>query len=45
MNGSFGVKDGLQLLQMVMDGLKYKKASIAKLPELVVNNSKQLINY
>ena len=38
----FRVEDGLQLLQTVADGSRYKSA---KLPELVANCSKQLSNY
>ena len=40
---SFGVEDGLQLLQTVAHGSRYE--SVANLPELVANCSKQLINH
>ena len=39
-NASFRVEDGLQLLQMVVDGLRYETAFVM-LPELVANYRSQ----
>ena len=43
MNTSFGAEDGLQQLQIVVDNSE--APAFAKLPELVVNYCKQLLNY